>query len=52
MASMASPKAIGQKIGTVTACNAKFITARLDAPLANGDGLGFLPLQELLPASG
>lgn len=41
MASMASPKAIGQKIGTVTACNAKFITARLDAPLANGDGLGF-----------
>ena len=41
MASMASPKAIGQKIGTVTACNAKFITARLDEPLANGDGLGF-----------
>lgn len=44
MASMASPKAIGQKIGTVTACNAKFITARLDAPLANGDGLGFFTL--------
>lgn len=41
MASMASPKAIGTKIGTVTACNQKFITARLDATLANGDGLGF-----------
>lgn len=41
MASMASPKATGTKVGTVTACNQKFITARLDANLVNGDGLGF-----------
>lgn len=41
MASMGSPKAIGTKVATVTACNQKYITARLDTELANGDGLGF-----------
>lgn len=41
MASISTPKAIGTKIGTVTACSPKFITARLDTELANGDGLGY-----------
>lgn len=41
IASVSSPKAIGLKVGTVTDCKAKVITARLDAPLANGDGLGY-----------
>ncbi|MCM1077418.1 MAG: U32 family peptidase [Bacteroides sp.] len=41
MASTASPKATGLKVGTVTNCRPKVITARLDANLANGDGLGY-----------
>ncbi|MDE6062041.1 MAG: U32 family peptidase [Duncaniella sp.] len=41
MASLSSPKATGLKVGTVTDCRPKVITARLDAELANGDGLGY-----------
>lgn len=41
MASLSSPKATGLKVGVVTECKPKVITARLDAPLANGDGLGY-----------
>lgn len=41
MASINSPKATGTKVGVVTDCKPKVITARLDAPLANGDGLGY-----------
>ncbi len=41
LASLGSPKAIGTKIGKVTGCTPKMITAELTAPLANGDGLGY-----------
>lgn len=41
MASMDSPKAVGEKIGTVTGAGKGFITASLSAELANGDGLGY-----------
>lgn len=41
MASIDSPKAIGQKVGTVISCKGGVITASLDTPLANGDGLGY-----------
>lgn len=41
MASMSSPKAIGLKVGRVEKCGPKMITARLDVPLSNGDGLGY-----------
>lgn len=41
LASLGSPKATGTKIGKVTSCTPKVITATLDAPLANGDGLGY-----------
>jgi len=41
LASLGSPKAIGSKIGKVTACTTKIITASLDTALANGDGLGY-----------
>lgn len=41
LASLGSPKATGTKIGKVTSCTPKVITATLDVPLANGDGLGY-----------
>lgn len=41
MASMSSPKAIGLKVGVVTDCKPKVITARLSENLVNGDGLGY-----------
>lgn len=41
MASIATPKAVGMKVGVVTQCRPKEITARLDCALANGDGLGY-----------
>lgn len=41
MASMDSPKAVGEKVGKVVRCTPGFITASLDTPLANGDGLGY-----------
>lgn len=41
MASFDSPKATGQKVGTVITCRPKEIIARLDCELSNGDGLGF-----------
>lgn len=41
MASLSSPKATGLKVGVVTDCKPKVITARIDVPLANGDGLGY-----------
>ncbi len=41
MASLSSPKAIGLKVGVVTDCKPKVITARLSENLANGDGLGY-----------
>lgn len=41
MASLDSPKAIGEPVGTVVKCDGRFITARLTASLSNGDGLGY-----------
>ena len=41
MASISSPKATGLKVGVVTDCKPKVITARLSENLANGDGLGY-----------
>ena len=41
MASLDSPKAIGEPVGTVVKCNGRFITARLSSSLNNGDGLGY-----------
>lgn len=41
MASLSSPKATGLKVGVVKSSSQKFLTARLDVALANGDGLGY-----------
>lgn len=41
LANFDSPKAIGAKVGTVTACTPKCITVKLTEALANGDGLGY-----------
>lgn len=41
MACFDSPKAIGTRVGTVTGCSGRCITARLVEDLANGDGLGY-----------
>lgn len=41
IASISSPKATGTKVGVVTDCKPKVITARLDTKLSNGDGLGY-----------
>lgn len=41
MASVATPKAVGMKVGVVRQCHGKEILARLDCRLANGDGLGY-----------
>ncbi len=41
MASIDTPKWIGEPIGKVTACNQRFITAQLITHPANGDGLGY-----------
>ena len=41
MASMDSPKAVGEKVGKVLKCEGGMITASLNATLANGDGLGY-----------
>lgn len=41
MASVDSPKAVGQKVGIVMGCRGREITARLDIPLSNGDGIGY-----------
>lgn len=41
IAAIHTPKAMGEKVGTVTSCTDREITARLTAPLANGDGLGY-----------
>lgn len=45
MASIDTPKSIGEKVGTVTAVSGNCISARLSADLANGDGLGFFNKQ-------
>ncbi|MDE6136749.1 MAG: U32 family peptidase [Muribaculaceae bacterium] len=41
IASMASPKNTGERIGTVLSCRGKVLTARLNTALHNGDGLGY-----------
>lgn len=41
MASMSSPKATGLRVGVVTECRPKVITAKLESALVNGDGLGY-----------
>ncbi len=41
IAAIHTPKAMGEKVGTVTRCTPREITARLSARLANGDGLGY-----------
>lgn len=41
IAAIHTPKAMGEKVGTVTRCTQRAITARLTTTLANGDGLGF-----------
>lgn len=41
IASILTPKSIGEKVGTVTRCAGKVIEARLTAELANGDGMGY-----------
>ena len=41
MASIDTPKMIGERAGVVTDCRGKCIKARLDVELHNGDGLGF-----------
>lgn len=41
MASIGSPKAIGQKVGKVISSKGGAIHAELSVPLANGDGLGY-----------
>lgn len=41
MASIHTPKAIGEKVGTVVSSTGSVISAHLSAPLANGDGLGY-----------
>ena len=41
MASINTPKMIGERAGVVTDCRGKCIKARLDVELHNGDGLGF-----------
>ncbi len=41
IAAIHTPKAMGEKVGTVTKCAPGIITARLTTPLANGDGLGY-----------
>ena len=41
MASLDSPKAVGEPVGTVVRCDGRSITARLTADLSNGDGLGY-----------
>ncbi|MCI9285016.1 MAG: U32 family peptidase [Muribaculaceae bacterium] len=41
MASMDSPKAVGERVGKVTACRRGVIEAELTNELTNGDGLGY-----------
>lgn len=41
MASMLTPKWVGTPVGTVTQVRSRMVTARLTAPLSNGDGLGY-----------
>lgn len=41
IAAIHTPKAMGEKVGTVTKCTPMAITARLTTTLANGDGLGY-----------
>ncbi|MCM1162770.1 MAG: U32 family peptidase [Muribaculaceae bacterium] len=41
IAAIHTPKAMGERVGTVTRCTPREITARLSTPLANGDGLGY-----------
>lgn len=41
MASWATPKWVGEPVGTVTAVTPQMIRARLSEPIANGDGLGY-----------
>jgi len=41
IASLASPKSTGERVGTVLNVRGKSITARLTAELHNGDGLGY-----------
>lgn len=41
IASMASPKNTGRRVGTVQAVRGRTLSARLDEELHNGDGLGF-----------
>lgn len=41
MASVDTPKWIGEPVGSVVSCRGRRIRARLDAPLGNGDGLGY-----------
>lgn len=41
IASIASPKNTGTKVGTVLSTRGRVLTARLDTELHNGDGLGF-----------
>ncbi len=41
VASVYTPKSQGEKVGCVTGCSRSVLEARLDIPLANGDGLGF-----------
>ena len=42
MASLDTPKWVGEKVGCVRACNGKVVTADLIAELHNGDGLAYL----------
>ncbi len=41
MASMDTPKTVGEKVGTVKKSTPGFITASLSSALSNGDGLGY-----------
>lgn len=41
IASIFTPKSQGERVGTVTYVTPRWIEARLDTPLANGDGLGY-----------
>lgn len=42
MANIDTPKSIGQPVATVINCDNRVITAHIDTPLANGDGLAYI----------
>lgn len=47
IASLHSPKALGEYVGTVQKCTAGGIDAKLTTPVANGDGLSYITAEGL-----